>query len=60
MKGADEIIRKRIEAKNGLENYTYNIKNAMNDEKLKDKFKADELTKITQLVDGTVKWIESH
>jgi len=32
----------------------------MNDEKLKDKFKADELTKITQLVDGTVKWIESH
>jgi len=44
MKGADEIVRKRIEAKNGLENYTYNIKNALNDEKFKDKFKPEERT----------------
>jgi len=42
MKGADDLIRKKIEAKNGLENYAYNIKNALNDEKFKDKFKGDE------------------
>jgi len=44
MKGADEIVRKKIEAKNALENYTYNIKNAMNDEKLRDKFRPEEKT----------------
>jgi heat shock protein 1/8 len=60
MKGQDDIVRKRIEAKNGLENYTYNIKNALNDEKFKDKFKPEERTQITKLVDDTVKWVESN
>jgi L1 cell adhesion molecule like protein len=41
-KGEDEIIRKRIEAKNALENYTYSIKNTLKDEKLKDKIKPEE------------------
>jgi len=31
-------MRKKIDAKNGLENYTYSIRNTLNDEKLKDKF----------------------
>jgi L1 cell adhesion molecule like protein len=29
-----------------LENYTYSIRNTLKDEKLKDKFKPDEKTKI--------------
>jgi len=37
-KGEDEIIKKRIEAKNGLENYCFTMKNTLNDEKLKEKF----------------------
>jgi len=41
-KGEDEIIRKRIEAKNALENYTYSIKNTLKDEKLKEKIKPEE------------------
>jgi len=41
-KNEDELIKKKIEAKNGLENYTYSIRNTLNDEKLKDKFGADE------------------
>ena len=41
-KDADEKIRKRIEAKNGLENYCFSMKNTLNDEKLKDKFTADD------------------
>merc|ERR550537_1153023 len=36
-KSEDEANKQRIEAKNGLENYAYNMKNTMNDEKLKDK-----------------------
>merc|ERR1711908_150692 len=32
-KSEDEANKQRIEAKNGLENYAYNMKNTMNDEK---------------------------
>lgn len=60
MKGADDIIRKKIEAKNGLENYAYNIKNALNDEKFKDKFKEGEKESIEKLVEESVKWIEAN
>ena len=32
--------KKKIEAKNGLENYAYSLRNSINDEKLKDKIDA--------------------
>ena len=35
-KGEDEAMKKKIEAKNALENYTYSIRNTMKEEKLKD------------------------
>jgi len=41
-KGEDEKVRKRIEAKNGLENYCFQMKNTLNDEKLRDKFTAED------------------
>jgi L1 cell adhesion molecule like protein len=44
-KSEDEIIKKKVEAKNALENYTYSIRNTLNDEKVKDKF--DETEKKT-------------
>jgi len=37
-KGEDEKIKKRIESKNGLENYCFQIRNTLNDENLKSKF----------------------
>jgi len=39
-KSQDEATRKKIDAKNGLENYTYSVRNTLKDEKLKDKFEA--------------------
>merc|ERR1719188_653408 len=33
----DEAHKKKVEAKNGLENYAYNMKNTCNDENVKDK-----------------------
>ena len=30
----DEVIKKRIEAKNNLDNYTYSVRNNLKDEKL--------------------------
>ena len=37
-KDEDEKLRKKVDAKNGLENYCFQMKNTLNDEKLKDKF----------------------
>jgi len=59
-KAEDELVKKRVEAKNGLENYCYSIRNTLKDEKLKDKFQADEKTKIEKAVDDSIKWVESN
>jgi len=47
-KGEDEKIKKRIEAKNGLENYCFTMKNTLNDEKLKEKFTEEDKTTIEE------------
>jgi len=47
-KGEDEKIKKRIEAKNGLENYCFTMKNTLNDEKLKEKFTDEDKTTIEE------------
>merc|ERR1711998_791930 len=36
----DESMKEKIEAKNGLENYAYSMRNSINDEKLRDKIEA--------------------
>jgi len=59
-KGEDEKVKNRIEKKNGLENYCYSIKNSMNDEKLKDKFTADDKAKIEEKTKGALAWMESN
>jgi len=41
-KDQDELIRKKIEAKNGLESYCVHVKHSMGEEKLKGKFSAEE------------------
>lgn len=41
-KDQDEAVKKKVEAKNALENYIYSIGNSMNEEKIKDKFSAEE------------------
>jgi L1 cell adhesion molecule like protein len=59
-KNEDEQVKKRVEAKNGLENYCYSIKNTLKDEKLKDKFSNEEKESIEKAVEETIKWIESN
>merc|ERR1712110_75539 len=37
-KAEDEANKNKIEAKNGLENYCFQVRNSMDEEKLKEKF----------------------
>ena len=59
-KSDDEANKAKIEAKNSLENYCFNIRNSINDDKLKDKLAADDRSKIESTVSTTLSWLESH
>ena len=59
-KAEDELIRKKIEAKNGLENYIFQMGNTLNDEKLKTIFTADEKATVEKLKEEGQKWIEQN
>jgi L1 cell adhesion molecule like protein len=59
-KNEDETVRKRIEAKNNLEGFVYSIKNTLRDEGLKDKFSAEDKSKLERVVDETQKWLENQ
>ena len=59
-KEADDLVLKKIQAKNELEQYAYQIKHTINDEKLKDKITEDEKKQMTDLVTATEQWIASN
>jgi len=59
-KGEDEANRAKVEAKNSLENYAFNVRNSVNDDKVKAKLAADDLATITAAVDDALKWLEDH
>lgn len=57
-KEEDEERKKKIDAKNALENLLYSSKNTMNEEKLKDKFSSDERTMLEDKITELQKWLE--
>ena len=57
-KAQDEELKGKIEAKNSLENYLYQMKNAVNDEK--STVSEDNKKIITDTVDEGVKWLDEH
>jgi len=59
-KNEDEKTRLNIEAKNSLEKYTYNIKNTIKDEKLKDKITDSEKDEIEKKVTEILAFIEQN
>merc|ERR1740121_3229145 len=56
----DESNRMKIEAKNGLENYCFTMRNTLNEEKLKEKFEGDDKEKIEKAVQETLDWLDKN
>merc|ERR1719191_2520436 len=52
--------KKKVEAKNGLENYCYSMKNTLGDEKLKDKLSGDDKEKAEKAINDALAWLESN
>jgi len=59
-KEEDERQRKKIDAKNSLENYAYSLKNTMSEEKVADKIDASDKESLTAKIDETISWIENN
>jgi len=59
-KEEDEMHKKKIEAKNGLENYAYNMRNTVTDDKIKDKIDPADKETVENAVNETIKWLEEN
>jgi L1 cell adhesion molecule like protein len=54
----DKLKAERVQARNELESYLYNLRNTLNDSK--DSLSEDDKTSANQLVDDGLKWLEEH
>ncbi|CAD7933476.1 unnamed protein product [Amoebophrya sp. A25] len=59
-KSEDESNKVRIEAKNGLENYCFNMRNSLDEPNLKDKFEGDDKDKIEAAVKEALDWLDKN
>jgi heat shock protein 5 len=58
----DKNVKKRIDAKNGLEGYCYNLKNQLSDEEkgLKGKLSEKQLKEVEEVVQETLDWLDEN
>ncbi|XP_031551335.1 heat shock cognate 71 kDa protein [Actinia tenebrosa] len=59
-KDDDEKQREKIQAKNSLESYAYNMKQTVEDEKLKDKISEEDKTKILDKCKEVIEWLDHN
>jgi L1 cell adhesion molecule like protein len=59
-KAEDERQRQRIDAKNGLENYAFSVRNSIREEKLAAKISADDKRTIEGAVDEVIAWLDHN
>jgi len=56
----DDAIRKKVEAKNALENYCFQMKNTLNDDKLKVHFTEEDKQTIEQTSAEGLQWLDGN
>merc|ERR1712091_490339 len=59
-KAEDDANRGKVEAKNGLENYCFTMRNTLQEEKLKEKFEAGDKEKIEAAVQEALDWLDKN
>jgi len=57
-KVSDEANKKKVEAKNGLENYAYSMRNTIRDDKIASQLEPEEKTTLEKAIDETIKWLD--
>ncbi|XP_027368059.1 heat shock cognate 70 kDa protein-like isoform X3 [Abrus precatorius] len=59
-KSEDEEHKKKVEAKNALENYAYNMRNTVKDEKIGGKLDPADKKKIEDAIEQAIQWLDSN
>eukprot|EP00253_Pinus_taeda_P012996 PITA_12996 len=59
-KAEDEEHKKKLEAKNSLENYTYSVRNTIRDDKIAAKLDPSDKTKIEDALEQTIQWLDNN
>jgi len=59
-KAEDEAAAERIQAKNGLESYAYNLRNTLQDEKVASKLEADDKSKLETAINEAIQWLDHN
>ena len=59
-KAEDEKQKERIDAKNQLESYCFNIKSTLDDDKLSEKISAQDKTSCLEKCNDTISWLEKN
>ncbi|CAI9285604.1 unnamed protein product [Lactuca saligna] len=59
-KAEDEEVKKKVDARNSLENYAYNMRNTVRDEKFASKLAAEDKQRIEKAVDDGLEWLEKN
>jgi L1 cell adhesion molecule like protein len=56
----DKAVIERSEAKNGAESYLYNSRNAVQDEKVKEKLSTEDIEAVETVVKEGTAWLDEH
>ena len=59
-KDEDEKIKQKIESKNGLESFIFNMKSTMEDDKLKDKISDEDREMVTSKITEAQEWFDNN
>merc|ERR1719190_71570 len=59
-KEEDEKMRKKVEAKNNLQQQAYQVRNALDDEKLKPHISEEDAEKLKKKVEEVVNWVDEN
>ena len=56
----DKAMAERVNARNSLEGYAYQVKNSLDDDKIKDKISEDDKETINEAVTETLDWLDEN
>eukprot|EP00917_Polyrhabdina_sp_WS-2016_P022560 GHVP01048951.1.p1 GENE.GHVP01048951.1~~GHVP01048951.1.p1 ORF type:complete len:645 (+),score=163.60 GHVP01048951.1:32-1966(+) len=59
-KSEDELVKKRIEARNEFERFSLNLKSSLKEDKLRSQIPADDMTKLEQAVEEAIQWVDAN
>jgi L1 cell adhesion molecule like protein len=59
-KAEDEAVKRKVEAKNGLENYAYNMRNSMRDANVGGKLSAEDKSTVERAVEEAIAWLDAN